>query len=84
MGLGMAGNFMRNGIAPRQDRLTSSDISMPDYVPLVSNGQFTDEALAGSLAQEGEKQAANLKVPTNTPTAADMTSHDREGKETRR
>ncbi|KAG5976923.1 hypothetical protein E4U55_007157 [Claviceps digitariae] len=79
MGLGMAENLMRNGITPRHDRMTSSDISMPDYVPLGTNGQFTDEPLAGSLVQDGEKQSANLKVPTNTPTAADVTSHDREG-----
>ncbi|KAG6004399.1 hypothetical protein E4U21_001119 [Claviceps maximensis] len=79
MGLGMAGNIMRNGITPRHDRLTGSDISMPDYVPLVAHGQVTDEQLAGTLAQDGEKQTANLKVPTNTPTTADVTSHDRQG-----
>ncbi|KAG6008129.1 hypothetical protein E4U43_000212 [Claviceps pusilla] len=82
MGLGMAGNLMRNGITPRHDRMTNSDISMPDYVPLGSSGQFTDEPLAGGLAQDGDKQTMNLKVPTNTPTAVDMTSHDREGRKT--
>lgn len=82
MGLGMAGNLMRNGITPRHDRMTNSDVSMPDYVPLGSSGQFTDEPLAGGLAQDGDKQTMNLKVPTNTPTAVDMTSHDREGRKT--
>ncbi|KAG5916273.1 hypothetical protein E4U61_003824 [Claviceps capensis] len=72
MGLGMAGSLMRNDIAPRIDRVNSStDTSMPDYVAMGSGGQFMDDALAGSLAQDaGENPAANLKVPTNTPTAA--------------
>ncbi|KAG5926474.1 hypothetical protein E4U42_003273 [Claviceps africana] len=79
MGLGMAGNLMRNGVMPRHDRMTSSDISMPDYVPLGSSGQLTDEAPAGNVAQDGDKQAVSLKVPTNTPTAVDMMGREREG-----
>lgn len=82
MGLGMAGSLMRNDIAPRIDRVNSStDTSMPDYVAMGSSGQFMDEALAGSLAQDaGENPAANLKVPTNTPTAAGHNSRAEEGR----
>lgn len=80
MGLGMAGNYMRSGITHKNNRMTSTDTSMPDYVPVGSDGQLMDEPLVNNLAQDGEKHVANLKVPTNTPTAADTGSCEKEGR----
>lgn len=78
MGLGMAGNLMRNGITSRIDRISSSDTSMPDYIPVGQGSQYLDEQITGNLPHDGEKQTANLKVPTNTPTAADMGGCEKE------
>ncbi|GAB0136942.1 hypothetical protein EsDP_00005226 [Epichloe bromicola] len=78
MGLGMAGNLMRNGITSRIDRISSSDTSMPDYIPVGPGSQILDEQITGNLPHDGEKQTVNLKVPTNTPTAADMGGCEKE------
>lgn len=78
LGLGMAGNLMRNGITSRIGRISNSDTSMPDYIPAGPGSQFLDEQITGNLPHGGEKQTVNPKVPTNTPTAADIGGCEKE------
>lgn len=87
MGMGMGvndnqfNNTKRGAVPPRSTRRTSTDISMPDYIPLKSNSQCEEQQHPqGAFSQDDDKQTMQLKVPTNTPTAVDVGSYQNDGR----
>ncbi|OAA34782.1 hypothetical protein NOR_08294 [Metarhizium rileyi] len=77
MGLGTESNQFinatRGSATQKSTTRTSTDVSMSDYVPMSSNGQCAEQQVAPeTLPDEGERHSTQPKVPTNTPTTADV------------
>ncbi|KAG8413583.1 hypothetical protein J3458_012658 [Metarhizium acridum] len=63
-------NLNRSSAAQRSTRRTSTDVSMPDYIPAKSDSQGVEQQLAPeTFPDEDGRQNAQCKVPTNAPTA---------------
>jgi hypothetical protein len=73
VGDGQSNNTARSAFALKGTRRTSTDISMPDYVPMKSDSLCSEsQYFHGTYTDDDERQATQLKVPTNTPTTADL------------
>lgn len=76
--LGFPTNFKRN------ERKSSTDVSMPDYIPY---GDITQQQQAAAESQfslatfrfEDDSYLRQFKVPTNTPTGGGAEACQREG-----
>ncbi|KHN96024.1 uncharacterized protein MAM_06129 [Metarhizium album ARSEF 1941] len=73
-------NLTRTSVAQRSKRRTSTDVSMPDYIPVKSDSQCAEQQMAPeTFPCEDGRQNAQHKVPANTSTASDI-GYKREGR----
>lgn len=66
-------------MATRSTKKSSTDKSMPDYVPFDPVNDLLGRHAGGGQTQDEEKQLGHLKVPTNTPTAPDFDNYNKDG-----
>ncbi|GAO19344.1 hypothetical protein UVI_02008740 [Ustilaginoidea virens] len=80
MGMGMAENqpqaaAAHGAFASRSARRSSTDTSMPDYVPVENGNPVAEQQqYSARLPQDDDKQGSHAKVRTNTPTTATTSS----------
>lgn len=72
-------NPNHSSVAQRSTRRTSTDVSMPDYVPAKSDSQCVEQQLAPEpFPGEDGRQSEQSKAPINAPSAD--VEHKREGR----